>query len=340
MPLHLAAIIGGKPDAAAFWLLLLAAYGVGFGWMLHRRVLMQYRGEDLGETLAPAAPAGSATSAAPAAAGAGKVATAPRSAFLSGRAADWVGRLIVLRDPLAALLEREIRYFFRNGMLVLNALVPLILPLFFMSISDKRPDKGLEKLTALDLWFPAMIGYATLIISAHNFNSFAYDHRGAQTFFTAPIRVRDALLAKNLFAGSVLLVEALLLLGLFAVLGRAPGPASFVSSFLALGFLFLLNASVGNLISVMFPRPFEFGQMRRTLPGMAVLATLVTQVVAMALSGGVYWYAAYQKNLWIAAGGFAVLFAIFIPSYNLLLDAAQDIALRRREKMLGELCKL
>jgi len=70
-----------------------------------------------------------------------------------------------------------------------------------------------------------MMAYLILILMAPAYNSFAYEGRGIQTYFTAPLRSAMYFWAKNLMLVSVLSVEIALSLAMLAVACRfAFGP--------------------------------------------------------------------------------------------------------------------
>src|SRR5437879_13706166 len=58
-----------------------------------------------------------------------------------------------------------------------------------------------------EMFFPGMMAYLILILMAPAYNCFAFDGRGIQTYFTAPLRFRDIFLVKNLLLVFVLLLD-------------------------------------------------------------------------------------------------------------------------------------
>jgi len=56
-----------------------------------------------------------------------------------------------------------------------------------------------------DTFFPAMIGYLLLMLMMPAYNCFAYEGKGIQTYFTAPVRFRDVFLGKNIMHMGILL---------------------------------------------------------------------------------------------------------------------------------------
>ncbi len=111
---------------------LLALYALAFGGLFALRVHAQFTGEDLGESAAPvrrkpAAP--HPTVAVPALVSAtSNAASTTRPAFG------------LVSAPAAAVFSKEIRYFYRNSMLMMNVFMPLILIVFF-SITMSRPGR-------------------------------------------------------------------------------------------------------------------------------------------------------------------------------------------------------
>ena len=48
-------------------------------------------------------------------------------------------------------------------------------------------------------FFPAVMAYLILMLLSPAYNSFAFEGHGIQTYFLAPLRMRDVLVGKNLF---------------------------------------------------------------------------------------------------------------------------------------------
>src|SRR5258708_11570869 len=60
---------------------------------------------------------------------------------------------------------------------------------------------------APQFFFPAAMAYLILILLSPAYNSFAFEGHGIQSYFMAPVRMRDVLVGKNLFLVSVVAVE-------------------------------------------------------------------------------------------------------------------------------------
>jgi len=111
------------------------------------------------------------------------------------------------------------------------------------------------------------------------------------------------------------------------------------ASFVALLFMLLLNFSLGNLLSVYLPRPFDFGSFRQRQSPWSVIAGILTQIVGMAIVYLIYAIALWRGNPWYAVIGYALLSSAMAQVYLLVLERAEEIAITRREKILQEICR-
>ncbi len=156
----------------------LVAYVGIFSALLWHRFAARYRGEDLSEAAAPAR-------------------VAPRATLRTESATD---ALALFSPQVAAILRKEYRYLVRNGFVMVSLFVPPILVLLFTSqFGGKHPSVTHRGISA-DMFFPGMMGYLILMLMTPAYNCFAYEGRGIQTYFMAPLRFRDVLLGKNMSA--------------------------------------------------------------------------------------------------------------------------------------------
>src|SRR5207245_2270409 len=173
---------------------LLLLYVVLFSAFLWRRFAAQYRGEELSETAAP-------------------VLAAARPIAERDDAHD---HLSLLSPIVAAILRKEFRYLTRNSFAYFTLLLPpLLILIFSMNSAGWHLTVGGKSISA-DMFFPGMMAYLILILMAPAYNTFAYEGRGIQTYYTAPLRFREVFLGKNLMLASVLSVEIALSLAMLA----------------------------------------------------------------------------------------------------------------------------
>ncbi len=315
------ALEGGAKDnasAAAASTALLAAYGLAFGLMLHRRLRAQYRGEDLGESPAPA------------------VRTAVSSLSPASSASFTAS---VLPGPVAAVVEKEFRYLLRNSMSALTLVLPLILIVFFsISWTVPRQRPGLMARSP-ELAFPGAVAYMFFILAPFLHNSFAFDGRGVQLFFMAPVRFRDVLLGKNLMFGAILAVETVAVGALARFLFRPPGVRLVLATLGGLLFATLVHLIAGNWFSLVFPRRFEFGQFRRRASGTSVLAGFLLQFALLGVVAAVYLLVRWSGRPWLLPVVFLVLSGAALPAYFASLERFTRLASAKREVLIEQLCK-
>jgi len=312
LALHSAA--RGETPAVTGLVIGLLAFAAIFAVWLRRRLRALFAGEELSEGEAPRAPAEK-----------GRV------------AAGWV--LPGVPEPVGAVFEKELRYFFRIGPLMLSLLLPpLLIGLFaLLGTGPKNFPKFLEETP--DLLFPSAIAYLFLILSPHAFNSFSYDRHGVQLLLAAPVRFRDVLLGKNLAYAVLFVVESMLLGTALALLGRAPGAVMVAATFLALVFAMLVDFAVGNWLSLRFPRAMDLEKFRGQQSGVTIVVSLALQVVVFGLAGFVFFLAAVFQSIEVAALSFLALAALALPPYLWILGRADRLAADNREALTAELCK-
>ncbi len=314
----LAAITQMQPQMFLLSSALLLMYLLLFSALLWRRFAAQYRGEDLSETAAPARAAGRLIAAKP----------------------DGPDRLNLLSPQVAAILRKEFRYLTRNSFAYLSLLMPPLLVLIFsLNLGGRHPTVGGRGVSA-EVFFPGMMAYLILILMAPAYNSFAYEGRGIQTYFTAPLRFRDVFLGKNLMLVSVLLVEIVFSLAMLVWRVGLPSLHMLVATCAAIIFTIVGQLTVANWSSITFPRKMEFGQMRgQRQSGMAVLVAFGSQILMGGISAVVLFTGNWTGSLWLPAEAFLFLAAAAVGGYFASLDALTRLAEEKKEVLIEALCR-
>jgi ABC-2 type transport system permease protein len=286
--------------------------------LMWRRFAAQYRGEELSETAAPAR-------------------TIVRSV---ARKDDGADGLSLLSPQVAAVVRKEFRYLTRNGFAYLTLLMPPLLVLLFSSqFAGKHPTVSGRAVSA-EMFFPGMMAYLILILMAPAYNSFAYEGRGIQTYFTAPLRFRNVFLGKNLMLVIVLTVEIGLSLAMLTWRVGLPSSHMLAATIAAIVFTVVGQLTIANWSSLSFPRKLEFGQMRgQRQSGMAVLVAFGTQIVLGSISAVILFSGRWTGNLWLPAEAFAVLAAAAVGGYFASLDALTQLAEKKKETLIEALCR-
>jgi ABC-2 type transport system permease protein len=314
----LAAVIRLQPAGFLLSFALLVLYLLLFSVFLWCRFAAQFRGEELNETAAPA-----------------------RAAVRQITAKDdGPDRLSLLSPKVAAMVRKEFRYLTRNGFAYLTLLMPpLLILIFSMNFAGRHPTIGGKGVSA-DLFFPGMMAYLILILMAPAYNSFAYEGRGIQIYFTAPLRFRDVLLGKNLMLVSVLLLEIALCLAMLTWRVGLPSAHLLVATCAAIIFTIVGQLTIANWSSITFPRRMEFGQMRgQRQSGMAVLVAFGSQILMGGISALILFTGNLTGNPWLPAETFMLLAAAAVGGYIASLDALTRLAEKKKEVLIEALCR-
>jgi ABC-2 type transport system permease protein len=295
----------------------LVVYVLFLSALLWQRFATQYRGEELSEAAAPARAAARTIS--------------------RGQASSDV--LDLLSPQVAAVLRKDFRYLTRNGFVLVSLVMPPLLVLLFSSqFGGKHP--WIPGGVSPDLFFPGMTGYLLLMLMMPAYNCFAYEGRGIQTYFTAPLRFRDVFLGKNLVHASVLAVEMLVSVTILAMRIGLPSPPALLATLAAVIFAVAGQFSVANWASLSFPRKLEFGSMRgQRNSGVAVWVGFGVQILLGGICSLILFMGRWTRSPWLPAEAFAGLAAAALAGYFASLDPLTQLAEKKKELLIEALCK-
>jgi ABC-2 type transport system permease protein len=314
----LAAVVQLQPAAFLISLATFLLYLVILSALLWRRFAAQYHGEELSETAAPS-----------------RALVRPVAKKLEG--ADG---LRLLSPQVAAVVRKEFRYLTRNSFAFLTLLLPPMLVLLISSQFAGRHPTVSGKAVSAEMFFPGMMAYLILILMAPAYNAFAYEGRGIQTYFMAPLRFRDVFLGKNLMLVSVLALEIGLSLAMLTWRVGLPSLPMMVATLVAIVFTVVGQLTIANWSSLSFPRKLEFGQMRgQRQSGMAVLVAFGTQIMLGGISAVILLTGRWTDNRWLPAEAFLVLAAAAVGGYFASLDHLTKLAEQKKESLIEALCR-
>lgn len=241
----------------------------------------------------------------------------------------------LLPDPLAALIEKELRTLTRISRFRMAYGMSCFFGVLLVTPSIRRGPHS----PFLNYALPVMAVYGLLMLGQITFwNSFGFDRSAAQGYFCWPVRFRDALIAKNV-AVMVMLIPQVALVTLIARAFHVPSsPGKIVEAIVVDGIAALFWFGLGNISSVRMPRamnPEKMNQMANKLQSLTILiAPVVLLPVVLA-----YWARSVFGSEIVFAGILliaAVLGGIF---YWVALDSAVKSAVERRESLLQELSR-
>ena len=317
-----AAIIGvGQGRAMQFVIGVgaLLGYIAILSLLLWRRFAAQYRGEELSESSAP-----------------GRTAAISSSVQL-GKRADPLG---FLSPQLAAILTKEFKYLVRNGFVLISLLMPPLLVLLFSSqFAGKHPSVRHARITS-DAFFPGMMGYLILMLMTPAYNCFAYESKGIRNYYTAPIRFRDVLIAKNLMYALILIFEIVLSTTLLSMRIGLPSSPVLAATILALVFAVAGQFAIADWVSLNFPRKLEYGSMRgQRGSGVSIWIAFGVQILLAGICTAILFTGRWTGNPWLPAEAFAALAAASLGGYFAALDALSVVAEKKKEVLIETLSK-
>ena len=296
----------------------LLVYAAVFSVFLWRRCAAQYLGEELSETAAPAA-------------------AAARSIT---KVEDTPDRLSALSPQVAAVVRKEFRYLTRNSFSFFTLIMPPALVLIFSAqFAGKHPSVSEHPISS-EMFFPGIMAYLVLILMSPAYNCFAFEGRGMQAYFMAPLRFREVFLGKNMMLLLVLAVEMALSLVMLAWRVGLPSLPVFVATLAAIVFAVVGQLTLANWSSLNFPRKLEFGQIRgQRQSGMAVLIAFAAQIVFGGVSAVILFSGRWTGNRWLPAEAFTLLAAAALAGYFASLDALSRVAEEKKEVLIEALCR-
>jgi ABC-2 type transport system permease protein len=235
-------------------------------------------------------------------------------------------------DVVRAVAAKELLYLRRNTGLFYGLIMPLVMVMVFAGrwtgpMSKHGP--------LIFLW---ALAYGLLGVFPMSFNSFGLEGTGAQTYFFAPVRLREVMIGKNLLCAGVALVETVAIVG---VLSYSAGPPPLV--FLAGALLWMVTAlllelTVGNYMSIRSPKRVESGRtaQKQTRAASAFLSMGIL-LGAGAVGGGVTFLAGLGGMTWMVPIVFAGTAAAAAWIYLTNLNKVDAYAWVHRDALFEEL---
>jgi ABC-2 type transport system permease protein len=241
-----------------------------------------------------------------------------------------------LPDPIAAIMEKELRTFVRIPRFRLVYAMSCVFGLVFFFPAMRHGNRGSffgeNTLPLVSLYGLLMLGQITY------WNSFGFDRSAAQGYFCWPIRFRDVLVAKNLTMVCLLIPQILAI----ALIGRAVhlpvSPAKVLETIGVMMVASLYWFSMGNICSVRMPRaldPEKMNQMSNKMQAMTIFAApflLLPLVLA-------YWSRWFFESQLVFAALMLVAAIVGGIFYWVGLESAAHTAIERRESMVMELSR-
>jgi ABC-2 type transport system permease protein len=292
------------------WLLALSG-------LLWQRFTTQYRGEELSESAAPAA---------------------VRKKERRKEAGEELPEL--LPGSIAGVMMKEFRYMTRNGFAFLSLILPPVMVVYFSIQFGGKGSMLKQHGLSPEIFFPAIMAYLILILVSPAYNSFAYEGKGIQTYFMAPVSFREVLLGKNLFLVSLVVFELTLAFGLLIWRMGLPSLPRFFATIGAAVFAVLGQLSIANWSSLSFPKKMEIGKMKgQRNSGIAVWTAFGVQILLGGICTVVLFAGQWTNSPWLPVIAFAGLTAAALGGYSASLRSMDALAEAKKELLIETLSR-
>jgi hypothetical protein len=191
-----------------------------------------------------------------------------------------------------------------------------------------------------EVFFPAMTGYLVLMLMMPAYNCFAYEGKGIQTYFSAPLCFRDVFLGKNLAQAGVLSFELAISTSVLIWRMGLPALPELAATMTAALFGIIGQFSIANWSSLSFPRKLEFGTMRgQRNSGAAIWLGFGVQLLLAGICSVIFLAARWTESPWLPAIAFGGLTAAAAGGYFASLDELSRVAERKKEVLIEALCR-
>jgi ABC-2 type transport system permease protein len=245
-----------------------------------------------------------------------------------------------LPPPVAGVMRKEFHYLTRNGFSFISLILPPVMVMFFSmqfaGTHSQLKDHGLAPQT----FFPLAMAYLILILLSPAYNSFAFEGQGIQSYFMAPVRMRDILVGKNLFLVCVVVVELTISLGILVWRIGFPGSPLFLSTIAAAAFAVVGQLTIANWSALSFPKKMEIGKMKgQRNSGVAVWTAFGAQILIGGIATIVLLAGRWFGNVWLPPVVFSGLTAAALGGYVASLEPLSNLAERKKELLIETLCR-
>jgi ABC-2 type transport system permease protein len=245
---------------------------------------------------------------------------------------------ILLRDPLAAIVEKELRSLSRTPryrmVFVMGFSFGLMiwLPMILGGRAERHQTISQHFLTLVCVYALTLLGQVSF------WNCFGFDRSAAQIYYAAPPPMRTTLIGKNIASLIFIYLEAAVLTAVVALFRITFRPSQLAETFLVLGVCALYMLAMGNISSVQYPRglnPERVSQGGASSRFQALIFLLYPLCLVPVFLAFVARYAFSSEIAFYVVLAFAALVGGIV--YWIAMDSAVGAAIRRREQIIFEL---
>jgi ABC-2 type transport system permease protein len=255
---------------------------------------------------------------------------------------EWLYQLpnAILRDPLAALIEKELRFLSRAPRFRLVFLMGFSFglliwtPIAFGRASTERNFLSDNYLTMVSV-------YALLLLSDSLFwNCFGFDRSAAQVYFLVPVKMSTVIAGKNLAASFLVLMEIAAIALVCALLRLPLSGLQILEAFAVTCVITLFILAIGNMSSLYNPRAVNPVKAMKTAAQSRSQALLMLAFPLTLVPVALAYLARYAFDTeWAFFGVLLVGGMVGVLVYFYSMQSALKAAADRREQIIGALSR-
>ncbi len=290
-------------------LLWLSCFTLGAGSLLALRLQAESHGENLSE--------------------------APRRRVASARKLR--NPTLNFSGPIAAVIEKDLRYLLRSGPMLYNLAAPLVMVFVFGGAF-----RGGQFTSSIRIEYALPIGmvWAFLGLARIICNNLGMEGDGIQFYFLSPTPMRTVVLAKNFLHLILFLLEAILISAVVIYRFGLPAPNVVAITFAWLLFAVPANFAIGNVLSITMPYRINMTRMRREAGAVGNnLTSFVTQLGFVAVGAAVIGGCAFLGYSWLPVPIFLVFAAVSLFVYMRVLSRVDPMVVSRMDSLTLEVMK-
>ncbi len=243
---------------------------------------------------------------------------------------------VIFRDPLAALIEKELRTLAHSPRFRLVFIMGFSFGFLIWLPIMRDPDLP----SMLRANYPAFVAVYGLLLLAEVviWNVFGFDRAAARLYYAAPVRISTVLIAKNAATLTMVMLEVVIIALVCTVLPLSIPAARVLEAFLVAVIVSMYLLATGNLSSVYYPKSVDpaqsWGRQASTRFHFYLLLLFPVLLLPVLLAYGARW--AFDSDI---AFYVVLAFAAFAGAayYWVALQSAVEAASRRKELILERL---
>lgn len=245
---------------------------------------------------------------------------------------------MVLPDPLAAIVEKELRALSRTPrfrmVFIMGFSFGLLVWLPMTMGTGRHSVMADHYLTIVSVYALTLLGQVSYL------NTFGFDRSAALVYFSAPISIGQSLVGKNIAATLFIFAEMVAVTVASLVLRVHLPPEAIAEAFSVTAIVGVYLLSIGNLSSVHFPRAMNAERVSQggAASRMQALIFLFYPIALLPVTLAFWARAVFDSQLiFVLILTFAAILGAIV--YWIAMDSAVGAAVQRREKLLMELSR-